>query len=79
MYITDRQELYVSSNGDRWEVGRDSKSRPVVIHTPNERSGGTTSISDLGAFLAVAHFGPEHSALLRLLRDGALDANSPAA
>jgi hypothetical protein len=67
MHITDRQELYASSNGDRWELGRDSKDRRVVIHTPNPKSGGTVSITDVTAFLAASHYGPEHQALMAVL------------
>jgi hypothetical protein len=67
MHITDRTELYVSSNGDRWELGRDSKDRRVVIHTPNAKSGGTVSITDAAVFLSASHYGPEHQALLAIL------------
>ena len=74
MELQNRQELYRSSNGHRWDIGRDANSKLVVVHTANEAAGGNVSTMDFGMFLAVGHHGPEHQALLRLLRSGGLDA-----
>ena len=69
------REFYVSSNGARWEGGRDAAGHLEIVHLPNPASGGKRSVTDIALFLADRdHFGPEHSALLELLRSGSLDA-----
>ena len=66
--MSDRRELYRSSNGDGWFLGRDpSDGRAVVIHEPNRPSGAHTSCIELGAFLASGGNSPERQALLRLI------------
>ena len=63
----DRRELYRSSNGDAWYLGRDpSDESAVVIHEANRPSGGNVTVIDLGAFLSTGR-GPEQQALLRLV------------
>ena len=65
--VSDRRELYQSSNGDRWFLGRDpSSGGAVVIHEPNRPSGAHTSCIGLGDFLRRGD-GPEQQALLRLI------------
>lgn len=60
MAVNSLRQLYSSSNGDRWEAGRDELGRLVIIHTPNVSSGGKPKLMDIGAFLAADHYGPEH-------------------
>ena len=71
------RELYASSNGDRWYLGRDEETmNAYVIHKANQASGGTTTHIELGAFLNRGPIAPEHQALLRLigtLVDGSAD------
>ncbi|GEP07935.1 hypothetical protein MOX02_59730 [Methylobacterium oxalidis] len=63
----DRRELYASPNGDRWFLARSATTgRPVVLHVPNQPSGGVPIEIELGSFLVVGG-GPEHQELLRLI------------
>lgn len=63
------QEVYRSSNGDRWFlVAEPGSDRRFVRHQPNRASGGQSSLMDIDVFLAEGH-GPQHEALLRLLQD----------
>ena len=78
MQLPNARAFYTSSNGDRWEVGRDDAGHLQVVHHPNPASGGSVSVTDVGMFLATHHPGPEHDALLDLLRSGKLDAVAPA-
>jgi hypothetical protein len=65
--MTDRRELYRSSNGDCWYLGREPESgRAFVIHQPNAPSGAKLSHVELGEFLRRGA-GPEQQALLRLI------------
>ena len=71
------QEIYRSSNGDRWTLIRDvSAGRVFVRHEPNSSSGGQVTDTDVDAFLSVAGSGPEFAALRRLL-DKSADPTSP--
>jgi hypothetical protein len=71
------QEVYRSSIGDRWFlVSEPGSDRRFVRHEPNLASGGQSSLIDLGAFLAEGH-GPQHEALLRLLRHSATSSLLP--
>ena len=64
----NERELYRSSNGDCWFLGRHPETdRPVVKHVPNAASGGRTSLTEVGSFLATGGSGPEHRELLRLI------------
>ena len=46
------QEIYRSSNGDRWTLIRDiSAGRVFVRHEPNSSSGGQVTDTDVDAFL----------------------------
>jgi hypothetical protein len=66
--MSNRRELYRSSSGDCWSLGRDpSDGRAVIIHEPNRPSGAHSSCIELSAFLAPGANGPEHQALLRLI------------
>jgi hypothetical protein len=74
MKLRERRELYASSNGDRWEVGRDVNYKLCVVHLPNGASGGKPTVFDIGTFLSARHnLGPEHHALIKLLRAGTLN------
>jgi hypothetical protein len=67
MPVTER-EIYRSSNGDQWYLVQEPGSnRGYVRHQPNRASGGQSSLMDVRTFLAEGH-GPQHEALLRLLR-----------
>jgi hypothetical protein len=62
------EEIYRSSNGDRWMLIRDG-SPLLVRHEANPSSGGQVTGTD--AFLSVAGAGPEFAALRRLLSNPA--------
>jgi hypothetical protein len=62
------EEIYRSSNGDRWTLIRDSSSgRLFVRHQANQSSGGRVTDADVEEFLSVAGPGPEYAALRRIL------------
>jgi hypothetical protein len=64
MTFNDARQLYVSSNGDHWDCGRDEHGKLVIRHTPNIASGGKPHIISLAKFLDADHYGPEHEALI---------------
>jgi hypothetical protein len=72
--VTREQEIYHSTNGDRWFLCRDGE-RIFVLHKANESSGGKTTQIDLGDFLRKGNAGPEHQALLQMI-GGILDDES---
>src|SRR5690348_5457241 len=45
------RELYVSSNGDKWEITQDEDKRLFIRHTPNPTSGGRQRILTTDTFL----------------------------
>ena len=62
------EEIYISSNGDRWTLIRDANSgRLSVRHEANPSSGGRVTDTDVDVFLSIAGSGPEFTALRRLL------------
>jgi hypothetical protein len=62
------RSLYRSANGDTWSLVRDDASgNPQVLHEPNRASGGWTSRIGIGDFLTRDAYGPQHTALLRLI------------
>jgi hypothetical protein len=61
------KELYMSPNGDRWTLGRNSAGNFTVSHQPNSASGGHISETDVTNFLSKGRHGPEHQALLQAL------------
>jgi hypothetical protein len=66
------QEIYRSSNGDRWILIRETGAgRLFVRHEANPSSGGQVTDTDVDAFLSVAGSGPEFAALRRLLNESA--------
>jgi hypothetical protein len=65
--MSDRRELYRSSNGDSWFLGREpTNGHAFIIHQPNAPSGGRLTHIELGEFLRTAD-GPQQQALLRLI------------
>ena len=67
MTITAK-DFYTSSNGDRWQLIRDTASgRSFVRHGPNLRSGGRTTDTDVEEFLNRTGSSPENPALRALL------------
>jgi hypothetical protein len=72
MTLITLQELYVSSNGDKWEVAQDDDKRLFIRHTPNLASGGRQSIMTLASFLQPDQAGPQQDALNKLIETGQL-------
>jgi hypothetical protein len=63
--MPDRREIYRSSNGDAWFLGREPETgHAFIIHQPNAPSGGRLSHIELDEFLRSGS-GPEQQALLR--------------
>jgi hypothetical protein len=70
LFVMDQatQEIYRSSNGDRWTLIHDTSSgRRFVRHESNPSSGGQVTDTDVDAFPSIAGSGPEFAALRRLL------------
>lgn len=63
------QDIYQSSNGDRWRLCT-TPSRRFVRHAANPASGGFVTDTDVDVFLDSAGTGPEHAALRRILNLG---------
>jgi hypothetical protein len=64
------RELYRSANGDTWLLVHDSGQDKVIVrHIPNAPSGGKTEDVELSTFLARGSRGPEHKALLDLIKE----------
>ena len=62
-------DFYRSSNGDRWQLVRDSETgRQIVRHEPNLASGGKVTEVDVEEFLARTGSSPENLALRGLLK-----------
>ena len=62
------EDFYRSSNGDRWQLIRDTTSgRSFVRHEPNLSSGGRVTETDVEEFLSRTGTSPEHLALKALL------------
>jgi hypothetical protein len=64
---SERREFYHASNGDSWHLCRDPNHVAVVVHEPNEASGGQASVIELSTFLSSNNQGPEHQALRALI------------
>jgi len=62
------EDFYRSSNGDLWQLIRDTASgRSFVRHEPNLSSGGRTTDTDVSEFLDRTGTSPENLALRALL------------
>ena|SRR5689334_5528092 len=61
------EDLYFSSNGDRWTLIRNSAGNFAVSHQPTPSSGGRSSETEVTTFLSQRGHGPEHQALLQAL------------
>ena len=62
-------DFYRSSNGDRWQLLRDTASgREVVRHEPNLSSGGKVTEHGVQEFLDRTGSSPENLALRALLQ-----------
>jgi hypothetical protein len=59
--------IYVSENGDRWDLLRNGLGEMVVRHTANLSSGGNVADISLDEFLRVGRNGPEHQAVRKLI------------
>jgi hypothetical protein len=67
-------DLYVSPNGDRWTLCRDSAGNLVVSHHPNPASGGASHETGVTNFLSQNGGGPEYQALHKALADLGMNA-----
>jgi hypothetical protein len=68
------ENIYGSSNGDRWSLIRDtSTGRVFVRHEPNPSSGGRVTDTDVEEFLSLDGPGPEFAALRHILDRRATD------
>jgi hypothetical protein len=72
MILFTLRELYLSSNGDKWEVAEDDNKRLFIRHTPNLASGGRQSIMTLASFLQPDQASPQQDALNKLIESGQL-------
>jgi transaldolase len=64
------QDIYQSSNGDRWQLIREKGSaRKLVRHKANPSSGGQVTDTDVDEFLSVHRSGPESVELRRILSE----------
>ena len=71
------QRIYTSSNGDTWDLVRESDPERVrVRHQPNLASGGSTTDYELVSFLSVYHQHPQGQELVKLI--GTLADEAPA-
>jgi len=62
------EDFYRSSNGDRWQLIRDTASGcSFVRHEPNLSSGGRTTDTDVAEFLDRTGTSPQNLALRALL------------
>jgi hypothetical protein len=62
------EDFYRSSNGDRWQLIRDTASkRSFVRHEPNLASGGQVTDTEVDEFLNRTGSGPQNLALRALL------------
>ena len=62
------EDFYRSSNGDRWQLMRDTVTgRSFVRHEPNLASGGRTTDTDVDEFLNRTGSSPENLALRAFL------------
>ena len=60
--------LYSSENGDRWYLVRGATPEQVFVrHEPNSAAGGQVADLSIAEFLIRGVYGPEHTALLRLI------------
>lgn len=64
------EDLYRSSNGDRWWLMRDPVSGSMFVrHEANPASGGRVSDTDVEEFLSRNGSGPEYAALRKRLNE----------
>jgi transaldolase len=64
------QDIYRSSNGDRWQLIREPGSgRSFVRHEANSSAGGQVTDTDVDEFLSVHGSGPESVELRRMLHE----------
>jgi hypothetical protein len=62
------EDFYRSSNGDRWQLVRETAwGRSFVRHEPNLSSGGRTTDTDVEEFLNRTGTSPQNLALRALL------------
>jgi hypothetical protein len=62
------QDVYRSSNGDRWQLLHDSSTQQTLVrHVPNASSGGTATEMPADDFLRIDGQGPEFDAVRRVL------------
>ena len=58
------EEVYRSSNGDRWQLLQDASTQQVLVrHVPNASSGGAAVEMSVEDFLRIDGQGPEFDAV----------------
>lgn len=67
--LTGVREFSRSSNGDTWLIGNDRHGSMMVLHRGNLPSGGHETVTPVGAFLGTGPRGPQHDALVAMLRN----------
>ena len=72
MILVTLLELYVNSDGDKWELTEDDEERLFIRYTPNAASGGIQRISTMEAFLSPEQQGPPQDAVKKLIDRGEL-------
>ena len=63
------EEVYGSSNGDRWQLLQDASTQQILVrHVPNASSGGAATEISVEDFLRIDNQGPEFDAVRRALK-----------
>ncbi len=75
MILITLLELYVSGDGEKWEITEDDDKRLFIRHTRNEASGGRQCILTIDSFLTPEHSGPQQEAIKKLIDTGELFVN----
>ena len=67
--MAEPTQFAASSNGDVWLLATaDDTGVEIVIHRANMSSGGHETQTPIPAFLDLRPLGPEHDALIKLLK-----------
>jgi hypothetical protein len=75
MILVQVRELYVSDEGEKWEITEDDDKRLFIRYTPKLASGGWQRILTVDPFLSPEHSGLQQEAFKKLVEDGELFIN----
>ncbi len=75
MILVQIRELYVSDDGQKWDITEDDDKRLFIRYTPKPASGGWQRILTVESFLSPEHSGPQQDAFKKLVEDGDLFIN----